>query len=445
MTGPTYPGKQWGNDKTNANDAPDWAYINEGTFESWYPPLAYTFSSAANSGVFIPDSPVLVYNNTHIITFSSPANSAVFTPDQNNDAHSPSTINPSLYLSNSEAILINGNAFTTLVVNTTAFTVTVNTGFAFTNAEVRLAVAAINVATLLANAQSILVDSSPFTTNVVNSTAFTANSGNLASGNTPGFTYAPVQTLTGSNVNHLTDGTTPNTYPTESGWRLVVPGAQEILVALDGLEMPNVVAVFGTNLSGTTLNATGQLLRVQLQLNQGVVVTDANAANVYIVAQGSGLTANANLVYDTGILSNTFSSVANSGIFTADYVFTVNNYIYVGETLHVGNTPYTVNAVNSTAFTVVRGNSQFIPGVANAVVAIYPALSFPRSGLLTFDIIADLSADVVGSTFTVNSTSILHGKVVSYKQKDGLLYANNNTNTVTTNLTGANAVVITIS
>ena len=149
-------------------------------------------------------------------------------------------------------------------------------------------------------------------------------------------------------------------------------------------------------------------------------------------------------MFDNGILSNTFSSVANTGVFTADEAFTVNNYIHVSETLLVGNTRYTVNTVNSSAFTVVTGNSQVIPAVANAVVQVYPTRSLPRSGQLAFTLVADLSADVAATTLTINSTFTLHGVISSYKQKGTALYAGNIANTFFTNLTVRNAVIITI-
>lgn len=506
----TYPGKQWGNNESNPDDAPNWKYISDGTQNVWSNALAFTFSSAANSAIFIPDSPPIAEANGTVVTWNSVANSGIFIPAVDQDVTEPPTFfEPSSVLANSVDILINGVAYETLVVNTTAFTVTMNNNVAFVNAIVRLAVANTNVASYLANSETLLIDGSPYTINVVNAVAFTVTE----AGNTPGFTYAPVQTgyglplmilynstihtgvftpasgnvdhsitngigilangvpyvvnvatntsfsvTAGANtpayvsavllvqnyaINKLTYGQTPNISPTESGWTMQMPGAQEILVALDGLLMPNVVALSARVNSAPVSNATNQLVRVVVLVNEGVQIVDANSANVYIVAIGSGLTPNVNLIYDTGVLTNTFSTTGNTGVFTADETFTVNNYIFAGETLLVGNTRYTVNVVNSSTFTVTAGG--VIPTVANAVVQIYPPLSLPRSGILTFDTLANLSGDANGATLTINSTSTLHGLVSSYKQKGNTaLYAGTTANTFFTNFTGANAVVITI-
>ena len=211
------------------------------------------------------DSPVLVYGNTHIITFSAPANSNVWVPDQNNNATNPTLINPTSYLSNSEAILINGVAYTTAVVNSTAFTTTTNTTANVSNAQVRLAVNATDLTTLLSNTEVVLVDSGPVTINKVNTTTFNVATG-TATTNT-GYVYAFLQTSSsGANVNHLTDGMTPNTSPTERGWTLEMPGAQEVLVSLEGLLMPNIVASFATFNAAAVVNATGQFIRWMCKL-----------------------------------------------------------------------------------------------------------------------------------------------------------------------------------
>lgn len=109
----------------------------------------------------------------------------------------------------------------------------------------------------------------------------------------------------------LTGGAAANLGASGSGWTSQMPGAEgvghgEILVAVGGLKMPAIVVSFMNLMSTTPANVANSMIAVQVQMNQGVVVTDANAANVYIVAIGSDpanlavAVANVNLLYVAG-------------------------------------------------------------------------------------------------------------------------------------------------
>jgi hypothetical protein len=146
----------------------------------------------------------------------------------------------------------------------------------------------------------------------------------------------------------LTGNVAANIVATVSGWQLVFPdasvgnptvpasntGVLETLVAIGGLKMPPLTALFLQDMTDATDNVgTGNLV-VRVQMSSGVDVRTSNAANVYIVAIGdTGSVANANLVYDASL------SAPGSGVL----VFKKENADLTG---YSGNDTLTINSTS---------------------------------------------------------------------------------------------------
>lgn len=111
----------------------------------------------------------------------------------------------------------------------------------------------------------------------------------------------------------LTGNATANVVATGKGWELNWPdsadgnpnapvGNKEVLVAIGGLTMPALTALFLQDLSSNSDNVVSGNLAVRVQMSSGVDVRTANVANVYIVAIGdSGATPNVNLSYSVAL------------------------------------------------------------------------------------------------------------------------------------------------
>ncbi len=141
----------------------------------------------------------------------------------------------------------------------------------------------------------------------------------------------------------LTGNAIANVVATKGGWALshdpvglqTAPFAVEPLVAIGGLKMPALTALYVTDLSPVVVNAAGQVLTVQVQLSSGAIVAPANVANVYIVAIGDdAATANVNLAYSVA------KSSPESGVL-----------VFVSPTLNLAsadtNSSYTVNSTST--------------------------------------------------------------------------------------------------
>lgn len=148
----------------------------------------------------------------------------------------------------------------------------------------------------------------------------------------------------------LTGNATANIVATVSGWQLVyldesagnptVPasntGMLETLVAIGGLKMPALTALFAQDLSDSHANVGTSNLAVRVQMSSGVVVRTDNIANVYIVSIGGGTNspyANVNLAYSEA------RSAPESGVL----VFSKDNVSMTG---YDGNDSLTINSTS---------------------------------------------------------------------------------------------------
>lgn len=93
-------------------------------------------------------------------------------------------------------------------------------------------------------------------------------------------------------------GSQANVNPTSRGWEVTYPnGMTEVLVAIGGL-LTSLSVASVRDISGAVGHSNNETLKVFVQMNYGVVIADANSANVYVVASSDvANTANLNLVY----------------------------------------------------------------------------------------------------------------------------------------------------
>lgn len=242
----TVAGKAWGNVQSNALDKPDWPYLDptKSAFEAYGPALAVSFSSVANTGVFTPD--------------------------------------------------------TTLVVTT-----------------------------VLANSGLVIIEGTPYTINVVNSSSFTVT----ADAATPGYANAhvyPDASVTHQHIAETPAGANANVYATSQGWARQAPGANaEILVSLGGLKMPSVTMLTITDESGVVGHSNSEIIQLRMQLSSGVNPPD-NTANVWLLMIGNANTANQNIAYSAALSSPekgvlVFRSTVDLSLETAADTLTVNS------------------------------------------------------------------------------------------------------------------------
>ena len=242
-----------------------------------------------------------------------------------------------------------------------------------------------------------------------------------------------------------------NVFATPKGWVRRLPWVDDILVAIGGLSTklgtPTVTsAVFRANV----VNRSTQTLGVDVLFNEPVTVSGTPtlqaigtmAANVtlsYVAGKSTPNTGklvfentNVNLSSATGehaFTVNTTSVLSgwNNIVDAATSNVVANSMTAVAsmnvQTISAITSLVTPNVVNATAQTLqvtvtfdkpltVTGTPTVRAigtGTANQTLSYAASLSSPATGVLVFNVVADLSAVTVGSTFTVNSTSVLVG------------------------------------
>jgi len=136
-------------------------------------------------------------------------------------------------------------------------------------------------------------------------------------------------------INNEFRGSQNTVSATVSGWGIVHPWGTETVVAIGGLTT-TLAAVTFENISGNVGHTASETLAIRIRTNYGVQITDANTANVYVVAISSvANTANVNLAYsaadstpESGEL--VFKKTLDLSAYGAGATFTVN----ASSTLH---------------------------------------------------------------------------------------------------------------